>query len=430
MYDFLVRFFEYTKLQDYAKYNYMFTLASAIIIILLPIYYASYSMIVIQIYAVFTLFVCGFYLPFKYYKQIKIYVKTFLLGTLILVITLLNDILIENRIYQGTFLLGYGVIAFIFSLSYSLSIKMTKSFREVVELSESIKKINESIVKFVPTEFISLLGKHNIQEAELGTWTQKDLTILFSDIRSFTSFAEKVTPKECFEFINSYLKQIGPIIRRNEGFIDKYIGDGIMALFPQKVENALNAAIEMQREVLKINDIRKQEGKEEFKIGIGIHKGTSVIGIVGEEQRTESTVIADAVNLASRIESLTKDFSTEILISTDAFLELENPFEYEFRFLGKVQVKGKSKFVGIVEILNSLPQSKIEKILQSKTLFEEALGYYDSGQFSIAKTKFEEVQKQNPSDFAAWYYLNKITVYEKSFFIHENEQACALNWIV
>lgn len=164
----------------------------------------------------------------------------------------------------------------------------------------------------------------------------------------------------------------------------------------------------------KINLERRLQGKREIKIGIGIHKGPSIIGIIGEKQRTDSTVIADAVNLASRIESLTKDFSTEILVSAAAFLEVEDPFDYEFRFLGKVQVKGKSEFVVLVEILNSLPKEHVENILKTKVFFEEALGLFDLGSIEEAERKFQEVLSQNPDDSACLYYLNRMKNQQKS----------------
>lgn len=411
--DFLLSFFQSRNLRSFIQWNYRLCFLGLVFVILVPLFYASYSLDVINI-QVIVLLSFILYQFFRHRLEVRDFIVTFFAGIFILTITVVNDILVNSQVYQGKFLIGYGIIAFVFTLSHSLSIRLIGAFRNVEVLSESLKKANENIVKFVPHEFIRLLGRQSIHEVELGAQAPKELCILFSDIRSFTSLAEKMSPEECFQFLNSYYERIGPIVRKHGGFIDKYMGDGIMALFPNKVEDALQASIEMQEEVKKINLERRLQGKREIKIGIGIHKGPSIIGIIGEKQRTDSTVIADAVNLASRIESLTKDFSTEILVSAAAFLEVEDPFDYEFRFLGKVQVKGKSEFVVLVEILNSLPKEHVENILKTKVFFEEALGLFDLGSIEEAERKFQEVLSQNPDDSACLYYLNRMKNQQKS----------------
>ncbi|MCB0729382.1 MAG: adenylate/guanylate cyclase domain-containing protein, partial [Ignavibacteriae bacterium] len=175
--------------------------------------------------------------------------------------------------------------------------------------------INTSFKKFVPNEFIRIIEKQDVSELKLGDFTHKEMCILFSDIRSFTSMSEKMTPKECFEFLNDYLGKMGPIIRKNGGFIDKFIGDAIMALFENSVDKALVTAIEMQTTISKINIQRQSLGLTPIKAGIGIHKGDMILGIIGENERFEGTVIADSVNTGSRIEELTKVYNSNILIS-------------------------------------------------------------------------------------------------------------------
>ena len=113
------------------------------------------------------------------------------------------------------------------------------------------------------------------------------MSILFSDIRSFTSISETMSPKDNFGFLNSYLKVTGPVIRKNKGFIDKYIGDAIMALFPETASDAVDAGIEMLEEVHKLNVKRKEWGKIPIQIGIGIHTGAPMLGVIGEEKRFE-----------------------------------------------------------------------------------------------------------------------------------------------
>ncbi|MFC1743995.1 adenylate/guanylate cyclase domain-containing protein [Candidatus Riflebacteria bacterium] len=243
---------------------------------------------------------------------------------------------------HSRFLAHWG--AFLFSLCL-LFILIARFFKAQTEL----KIKNESFSRFVPTEFLKYLEKETIEEVELGDQVQKEMTILFSDIRSFTTITEKMTAKESFDFINSFLRQMGPVIRKNNGFIDKYIGDAIMAIFPYNVEDALDAAIEMREELARYNTLRVEQGREDVDIGIGIHKGILMLGIVGENVRLEGTVISDAVNLTSRIESLTKNYKCPIIVSGKVSEEIGENEKFIFRFLDEVKVKGKSKAVPLFE---------------------------------------------------------------------------------
>jgi two-component system sensor histidine kinase ChiS len=128
-----------------------------------------------------------------------------------------------------------------------------------------------------------------------------------------------MSPKDNFDFINAYLGRVSPVIRKHHGFIDKYIGDAIMALFPENADDAVQAAIEIHRQLVKFNQEREQFSLQPIKIGIVLHIGTLMLGTIGEEKRMEGTVISDAVNLASRLEGLTKMYGASILVS-EAFL--------------------------------------------------------------------------------------------------------------
>jgi class 3 adenylate cyclase len=220
---------------------------------------------------------------------------------------------------------------------------------------QSLDKINKANARFVPKQFLDFLGKENITEIQLGDQVQQEMTILFSDIRDFTSISETMTPKENFDFINNYLGYMEPVIRNNNGFIDKFMGDSIMALFPEKSENALNAAIEMRIKLLEYNEIIAQFGKPAIDAGIGIHTGLMMLGIIGGEGRMDSTVISDAVNLASRLEGLTKIYGGSIIITEDTLIKLNDPSQYHFRFLDIVKVKGKKEAIYIFEIMDAEP---------------------------------------------------------------------------
>ncbi len=267
----------------------------------------------------------------------------------------------------------------------------------------NLSKINTAYGRFVPRDFLKLLKKESIVDVRLGDQIQKEMTILFSDIRSFTTLSEKMTPQQNFNFLNSYLKHIVPLIQDHKGFIDKYIGDAIMAIFPEKAEDALQSAIDMDKELDTFNSDRIKGGNEPIQIGIGLHTGSLMLGTIGDEKRMEGTVISDAVNLASRIEDLTKLYGSSILLSNDTLSSIEG--SYSNRFLGKVQVKGKTQAASVFEVFADESRDALK--IETKEDFERGLSLYFEKKFAEASVYFDRVRKINPNDMAASLYLKK-----------------------
>ena len=233
------------------------------------------------------------------------------------------------------------------------------------------------------------------------------MTVLFTDIRDFTSISEQMTPKENFNFLNNYLGYMEPVIRNNGGFIDKYIGDSIMALFPENTEDAINASIEMRIKLAEFNHIINQFGQSPIDSGIGIHTGSLMLGIVGGEGRMEGTVISDAVNLASRLEGLSKVYGSKILITEETLIKINDPTLYNYRFLDVVKVKGKKEAVYIFEIIDGDPEDIRELKTKTKQNFNEGIQLYKNKDFKKAKKLFEEVMGTNPADVAASLYIER-----------------------
>lgn len=271
-----------------------------------------------------------------------------------------------------------------------------------------LAKINYSYGKFVPREFLRFLGRDSIIDVKLGDQIQLNMSVMFSDIRSFTSLSEKMTPEENFNFLNSYLSRVSPVIRKNGGFIDKYIGDGIMALFPKEPENAIDSALEMLFQLKILNEERVKKNFEKISIGIGIHTGSLILGTIGEEERMESTVISDAVNLSARMEDLTKVYSASIIISEQTLNELKDKEKYKHRFLGKVQVKGKRKYVSIFEIYDIYDTELLELRNKTENDFNEAIKAYYNREFTKSIQLFEKVLEINPKDKIAYFYTDKM----------------------
>ncbi|PKL17147.1 MAG: hypothetical protein CVV49_12490 [Spirochaetae bacterium HGW-Spirochaetae-5] len=241
------------------------------------------------------------------------------------------------------------------TLSLALAQQLNISRKEKEEADrknlEHQIKMTDSFARFVPKEFLQHLGRNSIVDVNLGDQVQRNMTILFSDIRSFTNFSEEHSPQETIDFLNSYLHSISPIIKKNRGFIDKFIGDAIMALFPHSVDDAVKTAIDMMHQLSNFNKIRKLTGQELINIGIGIHTGECMLGTIGEKNRLETTVISDVVNTASRLEGLNKRLNTNILITRETFTRLENIENYKYRELGMENVRGKNESLFLYEII-------------------------------------------------------------------------------
>ncbi|MBD2040756.1 ATP-binding protein [Microcoleus sp. FACHB-672] len=276
-----------------------------------------------------------------------------------------------------------------------------------IKIHIQLSKITLAYGRFVPHEFLRFLGHESIIDVKLGDQVLKEMTILFSDIRSFTAMSESMTPKQNFDFINDYLKRVGPVIRNHKGFIDKYIGDAMMALFPETAEDAVQAAIAIQQQVSLYNTHRQENGDPPIAIGIGLHTGSLMLGTVGEEQRMETTVIADAVNLTSRLEGLTKLYGSGIVISEQTLNCLNDPANYCYRFLGKVKVKGKQEAVGVFEIYDADPAQEKALKLQTQSDFEQAINLYENQNFAEACQVFEQILQVNAQDKAAAFYVKR-----------------------
>ncbi len=174
--------------------------------------------------------------------------------------------------------------------------------------------------------------------------------MLFSDIVAFTSLSERMTPQDNFNYLNAYLGYISPIVRQHHGFIDKYLGDGVMAIFPRRADDALQAAIDMQRQVACYSAGLEAQGLPALQIGIGLHTGRVMLGIIGEDHRWQGTVISDAVNLAARLEDLTRTYNAGILLSEQTVQHLRNPAHYPLCFLAHLSVKGKQERVDVYQV--------------------------------------------------------------------------------
>lgn len=303
-----------------------------------------------------------------------------------------------------------NVIIFIFLILVIIIIILIFNIQQRKKVQKQLLETNNAYYRFVPKEFLSYLGKKEITEVKLGDAIEKEFTVLFSDIRNFTTISESMTPQENFRFVNEYLKYMGPAIRMHNGFIDKFIGDAIMALFPDP-NDAIKASLEMLNRLYDVNQYLQKQYQNSISIGVGIHSGSLMMGTVGETFRMDSTVISDVVNVSSRLESLTKIYGSKVICSSEVkdALGVRSNY-YSFRYLGKVLVKGKQKPVVIYEILDGEEHFVKEEKIRSKNDVERAIQFYENNEIEEALKILEPLSKQYPEDRTIQYIYKKIQV--------------------
>ena len=291
---------------------------------------------------------------------------------------------------------------------YQMNQELERLTRTQEILIEELSEINKAVYRFVPREFFKLLNKERIVDVKLGDGGQQEMSVLFADIREFTALSEGMTCQENFNFINSFLAYMEPAIMENNGFIDKYIGDGIMALFSGGEDDAVKAAIVMLQNLAEFNRDRAKSGAKPIKIGIGIHTGFLMLGTIGGHSRIDSTAIGDTVNLASRLETLTKTYQTSLLISHETWYRLQNQQNYTMRFIDRVNVKGKSKSVAVFEVFDGDCESVKRGKSTTKSMFEQAVCLINAGFYTKAELLFKKCLQINNRDTVAQFYLDRL----------------------
>jgi adenylate cyclase len=281
------------------------------------------------------------------------------------------------------------------------------SFRMIFEEREK-RKIRKTFSQYLSPDVISLIEKDPQKYVRPGG-EMKELTVMFSDIRGFTTISEGLTPDELVSLLNEYLGEMTEIVFANQGTLDKYIGDAIMAFwgspYPQEDHafRACSCALEMIRSLEKLNSKWTAEGRRPLSIGIGLNTGLLNVGNMGSAKRLSWTVMGDNVNLASRLEGINKEYHTRIVISEATYRQVAQHFVC--RELDKIRVKGKKLPVNIYELLDAIAEKpKYESLLSQ---FENAMAVYRSQDWRAAIAQFGELLCQYPEDGPTQVFLQR-----------------------
>jgi class 3 adenylate cyclase len=260
---------------------------------------------------------------------------------------------------------------------------------EIKLLSGEVNHMTTVIRGVIPYISASTL-KHS--EREKPTTERRNLTFLFTDIRGFTTISESMSPDKVVEMLNHYLDIQSTIIHDNNGEIDKFVGDEVMAMFegPKRDYNACKASIEIRKAMALEKELAKAQGRETVSIGIGINAGPVVFGSMGAKERMDFTSIGDTVNLAARLEGTNKEYGTKTLLSEAVYAKVKDQFIC--REIDLVTVKGKTQPVRVYELLQEI-KSTSEKLERMKKVFEEALALYRKQRWDAAAKGFAALAK-------------------------------------
>ena len=276
---------------------------------------------------------------------------------------------------------------------------------EIRRRDAELRAVHQASLRFVPREFLGLLGRNNLVDVRYGDHTEREMHVLFADMRGYTSLVEGKTPAESFGFINDYMQLLDRAIRDHDGFIGNIEGDAVLALFAGSADAALQAGVDAHAALAAWNHRRETAGAAPIRMGLGLNSGPLLLGTIGGEDRLQCDVVGDAVNLASRVESLTKLYGTEMLVTDATEHKLTEPFP--LRRIDRVWAKGKQRAVTLFEVLDALDDARAEASRRTADRYAAARRAFEAGELEAAAAGFAAVLRDDPTDGAARLHVER-----------------------
>lgn len=335
----------------------------------------------------------------------------------------LYSLVFENVKYHSTFF-KFVYLFFIISLASVLVSRYVQLYKDAQLLNKYLTNQKEAFYRFVPVDFIRIIDRESPISISVGDSKEKSMTVLTSYIRNFASLSKTLPLNQTITFLNSYLSEMEGLVYKTTGFVDKYIGNEILALFGDyderaakenfnSADNAVESAIKM------VNAIRSGKLIKNFlipsfwnlEIGIGINTGSVILGTVGSERRIDTTVIGDAVDLSSGLRSLTALYKSKILISHHTYLRLHRMSEVGMRMIDSVILKERDQAIDIYEVIESDPEPIKEFKLKTSELLSQGILEYKSRKFDEASKIFRQLYREEPKDLISMIYLKRCKLY-------------------
>lgn len=264
------------------------------------------------------------------------------------------------------------------------------------EKDNNLKIANLASQKYMPKQLLNFLGKNGVEEVETGKSVTKEGSILYCDLKP----NKTLSLEENFNYINSYLKVVAPLIKRFDGFVDKYLGDGLIAVF-SKAQNAVECA----HAILKAVEDRNKNQKKSLNIAsrISVHTGELTIALSVEEKTP--TVVSPIINMLSKMEEINEFMGGKLLFSKKTLESFSNKFNFDYRYLGDLEYE--KSITSLFESLDCYPKRIREKLKKFKNEFENGVRFYNEKRYREAKDMFEKVLQKIPNDNASFVYFNK-----------------------
>ncbi|EGV20545.1 AAA family ATPase [Thiocapsa marina] len=305
---------------------------------------------------------------------------------------------LENAGVRGAFSADRCVTVETLGAQAAVSIENARLYDSLRSSLERQAELTFAHARFVPHQFLETLGRPSIGDIKLGDHVLTKASILFSDIRGFTSLLEGMAPVDAIQFINTYLSRMEPAVLAEGGFIDNYVGDAIMAVFDRGADASIRAGIAMLRSLGDWARTPDLQGQSPIRIGVGIATGEMIFGTIGAANRLKCGVVGDTVNLAARIEGLTKHYGLGLLIGGNTYASLDDPERYLIREIDLVTVAGREAPVRLYEVFDADPEPLREQKLRTREALSDGLRLYRAGDDDQATRTFGRCRDLAPDD--------------------------------
>ena len=315
-----------------------------------------------------------------------------------------SAIYMENNLIHSAFTKERVKVIEMLSTQATISMENAKIY-------EQQKSLLSAQQRFVPIQFLKHLGHRDITKVTLGESVTMDMSVLFTDILDFTPLVERRAPQEVIQFLNRLFNKMGGVIKEWNGFVDSYAGDQIMALFSMPVQRSIHGAIKMFEALQAFNKESETYDFPPVEMGIGINTGTLVLGTMGAVDRMQCSVLGDTVNLASRIEQLTRKYGVKILIGEQTYEALEDRDLFSIRMVDYVAVKGKGIAIKLYEVMDAESEERKQAKLKTLPLLKKGLENYFSRDFKQAINQFREAISIDEKDPVLKLFLERAQNY-------------------
>lgn len=308
-------------------------------------------LLIVQLYILFLSVIACIVVAYALIKR-KPFALTFLISFLLFISAAIFDGLISNGLINAPFISHFGVLLLMIPMAFIVIRHFSAAFKTQEQMIESIQKTNISFQRFFPNEFLQFLNKKNITDISLGDNIHKNMFIAFIHLGIKAKLSSSSAREELLILYNTVIQAANPIIKKYNGFIDKYLTDGLMVLFYGTAEDTVDCIIEITQLIKKINIHRQEQSLPPLHISSGIHYGKLMMGTIGEPERMDTTVISDVVNISSRMYSYATEKNVNIIISETVREQLLESYwrTHTCFYYGKIKFHGKRNLINVYEV--------------------------------------------------------------------------------